>query len=397
VSSTTIRAKFARRMPDPIFKGAYRHYLTVNVLDLPKGISFAPNPRDPNIDRKRWKEIKRHLLNEEGTLNSFHLKNKGITLLAQDVVLVSEDSTSSVYNITFGEGGGIGDGGHTYTLITENQVDIKSLTESDPEFSQFVEVKILVGYDSEMSTEISGGLNTAIQVQEKSLSNHRGDFDWVKDVLANTSYVDLISWKEGEEKPLDVVTHVLCPMVMFHIGFYPNNGSVHPLKAYTSASKVLEHYLSNRDEYKRLRNILPDIFTLHDIIRYEARELYNKSEGGKAGRFSFIESKERGHHNFHFIGLNERYRLFTSALMPMLGAFRWMVEEDPDTGLYRWKGGFGAVLSLWRRVAPKLMRQTQATSLDNSRKIHAIGRSTNHWETLYASVVMEHITSLMTG
>lgn len=53
----------------------------------------------------------------------------------------------------------------------------------------------------------------------------------------------------------------------------------------------------------------------------------------------------------------------------------------------RWKGNFDDVLSLWRRIGGDLMKATQRTSEGENRRTHAIGRSTNHWETIHGIVV----------
>jgi hypothetical protein len=176
----SLRARFSRKSPDPVIKGAYQQTLMINVLELPLGLPLDPNPRKPNIDRKKWREIARHLMNDDGTPNTFHLKNKGITIIAKNVAVnpVAGSKDHDVV-ITLDAGDGVGDGGHTYTLITESRKALEELAESDPEFGQYVMLKVLVGYPPEIVNEIVRGLNTAIQVQEKSLGDHRGDFDWI--------------------------------------------------------------------------------------------------------------------------------------------------------------------------------------------------------------------------
>ncbi len=389
----TFRARISRKSPDPVIKGAYQQTLTVNVLDIPEGIPLDPNPRKPNIDRKKWKEIARHLVNDDGTPNTFHLKNKGITIIAKSVKATPvPGSRDHQVSITLGEGGGVGDGGHTYTLITERREALEDLAENDTEFNQFVKVNVLVDYPPEIVNEIVRGLNTAIQVQEKSLGDHRGDFNWIKDTLRHYDYASEVSWSEGDKGSLDVVKHVLAPMYLFNTKFFPNTGPKQPISGYITVSKVLDHYTSHKGEYERMRDILPDILTLHDTIANEARDHYNKT-GGSAGHLTFMEGRKRGKHRFPYIGKESEYRLARSALLPMLGAFRWMVGVDVDTGKYQWKGGFNSVLDLWRDVAPKLMQQTQNTSLANGRKVYAIGRSLNHWETLHATVGMAFMMS----
>lgn len=391
MSMHSFRAWSTRKSPDPVVKGAYQQTLMVNVLDIPLGLPLTPNPRKPNIDRKKWREIGRHLMNEEGTPNTFHLKNKGITAIAKNVRVKNVPrSNEANVELILGADDGVGDGGHTYTLISKHRAALGDLAENDPEYCQYVKITVLVGYPPEIVNEIVRGLNTAIQVQEKSLGDHRGDFDWIKDALSGMPYAKDICWTEGDTGSMDVVKHILTPMYLFHIGFHPNNGMKHPTKGYTSVSAVLEHYLAHKNDYRQLVDILPDILTLHDRIGYESRDLYNRS-GGSAGSLAFMEGRKRGKHQFPIIDKQSSYRLARSALLPMLGAFRWMVEEDTDTGRYRWRGGFNDVLALWRDVAPKMVNQTQSTSMANGRKVYAIGRSSNHWLTLHSTVGMAYM------
>ncbi len=94
---------------------------------------------------------------------------------------------------------------------------------------------------------------------------------------------------------------------------------------------------------------------------------------------------------FPFIGKEGDYRLNRAALLPMVGAFRWMVQ---DNGSYiEWIGGFGRVLEIWEASAPELMRATQQASEDYSYKLTALGKSRNHWANLHSTVVKHEVLS----
>jgi hypothetical protein len=70
----------------------------------------------------------------------------------------------------------------------------------------------------------------------------------------------------------------------------------------------------------------------------------------------------------------------------MLAAFRWMVEEDPETGLYRWRGGFNAVIERWEQSAAELMRLTFDQNRDAGRTPNALGKSRAHWNNLHTKL-----------
>lgn len=87
------------------------------------------------------------------------------------------------------------------------------------------------------------------------------------------------------------------------------------------------------------------------------------------------------------MGTRSTERLAKGALLPVLAAFRWLVELDPQTGLARWRtGGFNAVLERWRAASERLV----ALTVDRCREVgdnpDAIGRSASHWGSLHKEV-----------
>lgn len=372
-------------MPDPSFKGCQRHVFFVAAHDLPDGIPRDVNPRAQNTDRLVWKEIRKHLLNEEGTPNSFHLKNKGITILASDV-RKSDESEEEFVLLLKPNVHGIVDGGHTYNLITGCGPELRERREAGENIEQYVKIEVLTGFDASLSAEVAGGLNTAIQVQEMSLANLRGEFDWIKDALHDQPYLSQIAFRENEQDCQVDVRDIIAVLYLFNIHAFPHNASDHPVAAYTSKSSVLEHYLRHSPDYKTMVRLVPDILTLHDTIANSARNLHNEA-GGRGGKLAFVEKRAHSF-SFPFIGQTSEYRLARAALYPILGAFRWMVVIDPETRLLRWRRDFRGVLELWNSVGSRLMKQTQLTSEENGRKVHAIGRSASHWQTLYSTLAL---------
>jgi hypothetical protein len=380
----TIPARFIRRVPDPVFPHCERHVLIAAMKDLPPGLPTDPNPRKPRVDRLIWREIKKHLLNEEGTPNTFHLKNKGITLIADRVNKIDEENVELVFD----DGQGIVDGGHTYELGQENRAEIEELNAGNngemPMITPFIKLEVLTGFPRELWPEIAGGLNTAVQVQEMSLMELQNEFDWIKEELHGQPYGKRIAYREGENAPYDARDLVVL-LDLFNIFDFPNDGSEHPVRAYTSKAQVLSNYKAKQKQYENLRPILKDILMLHDTIALEGRDKHN-SAGGKGGKLAFVESRKRGQFEFVFIGEESKYRVIGGALFPMLAAFRWLVQKNPKTGAVEWRGGFKAVRDLWDKTGPELMRATQETSNDLGRKPYAIGRSRNHWQALHKTV-----------
>ena len=147
--SFTFFAPLARRVPDPVFfksNSTTRHIFFVPVRKVPKGLPLDPNARVPNINRRVYQQIERSLLNEDVTPGTFHLKHKGITIVAEKVEQKREDQ----YVVTLAKGQGILDGGHTYELLTRDR------EEELPE-NQFVKFEILTNVEEEWIVEIAAG------------------------------------------------------------------------------------------------------------------------------------------------------------------------------------------------------------------------------------------------
>lgn len=377
--------RVARRMPDPSIEGGNRHLFLVRAEDLPQGLPKSPNPRAQRIDRGIYKDVMRSLLNEDGSPNTFHLKNKGITLLAENVREIDQ----STFEVQFGQEQGIVDGAHTYEIVLAGQERIADMGEGAP-IEQFVKLEVLTGIPSDLWVEIAGGLNTAVQVQEMSLANLQDKFNWIQDLIAGERYAKRIAFKENEADAAYDVRDIIVLLEMFNIFDYPNDGEEHPTKTYNNKGEVLDRYLAHPKKYARLSPILKDILYLHDHISLTAREKHNE-RGGRAGKLAFVDAKKRGQWEFVFSGKQGSYRLNRAALFPMLGAFRWMVKENGDT--VEWRGGYDQVLRIWDASASELMRATQATSEEYGRKLTALGKSRNHWSTLHSTVAKYELTA----
>lgn len=382
------KARYARRLPDPVFQPpdyppSERHVLLCPVQYLPEGLpTERTNPRKQNIDRRVYREIAKHLLNEEGTPNTFHLKNKGITILADSVEKMDEETFQVLIDP---ERHGIADGAHTYMLILENR---DRLLEGNGEMQQYVEVRILTGLDRALVPEIAGGLNTAVQVQQMSLADLADEFRWIKEEINGQPYADEIAFRENDDGEYDV-RDILMMLELFNVERYPNDSTTFPIKAYTSKEAVLSQYRKAKRSAERLRPILKDVLLLHDIVSSEARDRYNEGGGKKGGRLSFVETAKRKRFRFPFLGTEGEYRLYRGALFPMLGAFRWMAELKPD-GTIGWRDSFDQVRRLWEVSAQELMIATRDTSDELGRKPNAIGKSMNHWRTLHGIVARSY-------
>jgi hypothetical protein len=191
-------ANLARRMPDPAFHkslGIERHILMVPIRGIPEDLPYDPNARLPSTRRRVYREIEESLLDGgDNTPGTFHLKHKGITLIAD---AVHHRGESAEYTVICKPGQGIVDGGHTYDLIAKNRDN------PDLPHDQYVKFEIITNIPEDWITEIAGGLNTSVQVEEMSLHNLASKFDWIKDELEDQSYFDRLAWREGDDGVYD--------------------------------------------------------------------------------------------------------------------------------------------------------------------------------------------------
>jgi hypothetical protein len=378
-----IKSEYSRYYPDPLNKSTEgdplhieHHVLLSRAIDVPEGISKAPNPRAQRTDKGIYKDIRKSL--DDADDPSFHLKNKGITILARGVEYGADKRIATVY---LGQGDGIADGAHTYQIILEAQA-----AGTCPE-GQYVKFEVLTGIPQGMGPDITGGLNTAVQVDDASLLNLEGAFDWVKETLKKTKFGDRISYKQNEEGAYDI-REILGLMTIFNINKFPY--PQHPKDAYVSKARCLDLYQEDPDSYKMLKSILLDILCLHDYVHIHSRERYNEVMGGRAaGMKGVYTTKKRGYYEYIFTDEERDYRLYDGALYPMLGAMRFLVEQKPGENVYSWKlKSFDKVKSFFDDVAADLVATTYKTSLVYGRKPNPIGKDENHWDNMYKTVAL---------
>lgn len=382
MDTIVIHPRFARRLPDPFYSsthGTERHIFFVPVADVPAGISLEPSPHAAKTRWDVYKEVQNSLLDMDCTPGTFHLKNRGITIIARAVSKIEENE----YQIELGPNHGVIDGSHTYRLILEAQQNRQVHLPR----KQFVKIEVLTKVPDEWIAEVSAGLNTAIQGQADSLE-HLGDaVQWIKDELAPQKYYKSIAWTESERGDYDI-RDIIAMLTCFNTAAYPNSGSNHPVAAYDNRAVVLKTYAEEFNSngggaYLRLKPLLKDILELYDTILLEFPKLHEQSSNQAP---KLIESATKKPFKFPFLQTHSTERLARGALFPMLAAFRWMVEDDPSGNAARWRGGFEAVIKRWHDAGERLVAQTVEKSAEVQHNTDAIGKSASHWGALHKEI-----------
>lgn len=394
-----VPVKWSRRMPDPNFDGAHTHFMLVPAKRLPMDIPLDPNPREQNINRPIYRTVGRSLSQEGETIpGSFHLKHRGLTLIASKVTKApSTHPGLDVLELHFPEGNyGIVDGGHSYEIVRKAQGE-----NSIPD-NEYIKLEVITGLAREqLVTDIAGGRNTSIQVHAKSLLDLNKQFEFLKVELAMDGWTDRISWHENEDGMIDVVD-VIAILSCFDIASYPDRHN-HPVDAYRRKRSMLDRFEKHPERYRRLIPIVRDVLQLHDWIQYDSERRWQEvggasGAGGRYGRLEMVETKRNGRPNFEFPflpnGLDSEKRLRRPAVLPILATFRLFVVDDNsiatngDLQPVRWRNGFDEVLELWTEAGGPLLQAFYEHFNTTGRDLHASGRSPALWGSLYKELAL---------
>ncbi len=389
MATVKVRVADARRIPHPVLPQVEKHYLLVRVADVPEGIPLDANPRDAegrDLNRRVYKQVRDSLFNVTSYPGTFDLMNKGITCIAQSVKKLSDHE----YEIVIEEGQGIADGGHSYRLALENADD------PDLPKDQHIEIRIITGLPEFLIPDMAKGLNTGMQVKEFAIENLRGNYDWIKELIADKPFANRIAWRENEDKEYDV-TDILCLLECMNVHDYPNSGGKHPIAAYEKSSSVMRSYAEDAEKaikddepvvppkYGSLGPILIDTLTLYDRIRFDFRKVYNDVIKPGAGNLKIMDkAPAKKLLSFPFAGLpGQEYRLNNGAALPILAAFRNLIRINPKTKKAEWIGGFAFVLSFWDSVKEEAVTTTHQAIAAFGRSPNQIGKARPHWSLLH--------------
>lgn len=383
----------ARSVKHPTLPNIVKHTLLVPAHLFPRDVPAGSNLREPvGMNRQVYKDVKASLEGKEALPGSFDLLNLGITIIAEDIVVVDKKR----FDILIDDEYGIANGGHTTQLIYDCQ-DEDSIAEG-----QHVEVKVITGLigkdDHTLRVDIARGQNTGISVQPQSIFELDGAFDSIKAIIKDEEWADDVAFKESDKKDIDV-RELIAALELMNITDFPTRESKHPIAAYekwsTPLKKFGDDYESNRNtlsqrKYAVFEPLLLDTLALYDHIRRDFLRVYNQEVGGRAGNLRIVEKASTsvgGRYKFRYAKLDENdQRLTKGAAYPILGAFRNFVEINKETGLAEWKGGFENVLASWHELAPILVSETKQSIKDIGNAPDSLGKNRNHWANLFKTV-----------
>jgi len=276
----------------------------------------------------------------------FFLANRGATILAEEL---RYDPDKGIVELSMTDPllQGVADGATTDAVLAKVQRDIQAGTakrESDGEAVSFnnlrrgrIHLEVIVGLSSkERIDSMVLGRNTSRQVKPWSMSDFRGTFDWISEILeAPTSqFTGKIGYEENAGKQLTVLD-VLSLLTLFHSEYDEKRKA--PTVAYSSKGRMDARLNDSTLQvgYMALAPLLKDILNLHDCVYAGFENAYKEARNGKAklGKRQGIEQKV---HHLPLTGVEVNYVIPSGLIFPLLASLRALVGYDKGGKAY-WK------------------------------------------------------------
>jgi hypothetical protein len=381
-----------KRLADPISKSTFHMEVMLPFTEARKLDPGNANVRPFSEQKRPFREM---LETVDEAPETFHLKNRGITYLAQDFefdnkakeLTVSipdipktayEDETAPIF--------GIADGGHTWEVIGRTILRLEELQQKNGWSEPFVRVHFMSGETVQDAVgDIVEALNTSSQVQAYTLDEYQGKFDELKEALKDSGFdISLIAFRENESKEWNVV-EIIRRLACF---LKERWQEVPPTSMYKSGNKALGLYVNESScvEFRRLYSVIKDVVTLPEYIQHQLSQggvIENKKLGNVRRVRVLKKSESRPGTSFP-----TRHFLDMAALLPMASAFRELLVLRGDR--YQWR------LSPYD-VFPKCAEQLYKVLLSRGSKakiISHLGSDAEYWGAC-AQIVMRVQTSLL--
>jgi hypothetical protein len=374
-NSVVLEAPFVRRLPAPSdapqnLASVQTYIFRIRAKDIPAGIPDDANPREPNLNRQVYRNVRSSLRGDEGDTGSFHLKHGGIVIVAESV---RKQGDETHYELSFNPDPevkqGIVNGNHSYRLL----LDAKS-SDNIPA-NQYVEIKVYVGVPPELVPDLAEGLNSSMQVHEESLADLREQFNWLKDSLkAHPQGIEAISWHEGNNPDTMEydIREVIALLMALDPKRYPLDNPVGIENTYARLSSVFRSYLTDVNNKTRrveqFASIALEALQLYEYIRYSAARLWQGATPGD-GRGHFHRTKladnaKNPNSPFRFPFLldesgnarTSEVRLTKAAAVPCFTAFRVLVNA-PSVGEVKWRYPFADIRTMWDQLGAEVLRE----------------------------------------
>jgi hypothetical protein len=275
----------------------------------------------------------------------FYLANRGATILAQDL---KYDPDKGVVELFASDEmlHGIADGATTDAILGKVQRDIKA-GEAKRESGESlgldslrrgrIHLEVILGLVSkERIDAMVEGRNTSRQVTPWSMSDFKGAFDWISDILEvpASPFRGKVGYEENAGKQITVLD-ILSLLTLFHSSYDEKRKA--PTVAYSSKGRMDARLNDTKllAGYKALAPLMQEILNLHDTVYAGFENAYKEARDGKAklGKRQGIEQKL---HNLPLTGVEVNYVIPSGLIFPLLASLRALVGYDKAGNAY-WK------------------------------------------------------------
>jgi AIPR protein len=228
--------------------------------DLPLEVPHGCNPRDQNINKPTYKKVAESF--KDRADRSFHLKNKGITILVKSVTIIEGPGRTVYLDADIPDHLGSVDGKHSYDIVT-------TLRDENPD--QMISVRILEGLEKDLIPKVAEGLNTSVQVSDSTMAEFKGLFDGIHKVMKGRPYYPFIGFKENQVNTSVNVNTLINLLWVAHPTMHESDTSARsPVWVYARPQSVLQSgYYKEGSEVRRLMDqMIPVLPQLIDFYRY---------------------------------------------------------------------------------------------------------------------------------
>ena len=386
------------------------HQVCVRHSEVPFGI---PNKqaRQAKLNRSFYKDIKNGINNPDSysfTAGLFSLRNQGIVIIAESFEPIQGNQKQGILKI--GSEGTIIDGGHTYKIITSNNQDyIDGKIDIIPD--EYVNLFIITGLNQSLCPEITEARNTTQKQQAISLANHRGELDFLYNILDGTpglpDYSKQISFYQNadvdDDNRIVSAAYILKVLTACDLMDFPD-GSDHPVEAYSSVGKIVDRVSVKQENYVAMTGIGLDILRIRDYIVAHAASWY----GGNVQ--VIFDSKKSQLENLIFLnGQSKQHAVLASKLLqeaiayPILSSLRQFMEvvDSSDGKKIVWRSGYsiGRVIQILDEGLGKdLLQVAYLAFFDNptGSNIVAVAKNKYLWAQTYG-VVSQYLLEELRG
>jgi AIPR protein len=367
-----------RAIPSPV-GGARVGLFYTQAANLPRDLWDwrEVNPREINRRSAVYKQILQTLTQYP---DRFHERNRGITIVAEDIAF-DDKRKEVVLQMSDTKLHGVVDGAHTLDAVLETQKQ----PPEDGGWPAYVFIKVVTGLEADQIAEIAGGLNTSQQVDLKSLENLREHFAGLQKVLARESYAEQIAYKMNEDKPIDV-REILYYLAVFDCSVYDQNR--HPVALFGRKEGIVRAFAEQAakkpdagDSFKVLISKAPEILNLRDLI--EMRALALPVGRFKAGKGTRVRSASNRENQLLFSGEKVNGKIPLGWIMPMLAGFRANVDWNKPKGSFSWIMPLDDLVDAC--IEPLILGIRDVHEQENARP-EFVGRNSIAWRMSYNTV-----------